>query len=134
VKVTKEDARGFLLARQLLAPARSLEGGPDAVLAVFRRLGSLQLDPIAVAGLSHDLVVHARVADYQPASFSDRSRVAYLGDMLVNCWSTLPVTRGDLVLPQPCRIAGAEPPCDALIHSGSNVGAHRPYVPNPGYP
>ena len=67
VEVTNEDARRFLVARQLLAPARSLEGGPDAVLAVVRRLGSLQLDPVAVAGLSHDLVLHARVADYEPA-------------------------------------------------------------------
>ena len=67
VKVANEDARRFLVARQLLAPARSLEGGPDAVLAVFCRLGSLQLDPVAVAGLSHDLVLHARVADYEPA-------------------------------------------------------------------
>jgi uncharacterized protein len=67
VEVTKEDARRFLVVRQLLAPARSLEGGPDAVLAVFRRLGSLQLDHVAVAGLSHDLVLHARVADYEPA-------------------------------------------------------------------
>ena len=64
VKVTKADARRFLVARQPLAPARSLEGGPDAVLAVFRRLGSLQLDHVAVAGLSHDLVLHARVAVY----------------------------------------------------------------------
>jgi uncharacterized protein len=67
VKVANEDARRFLVARQLLAPARALEGGPDAVLAVFRRLGSIQLDPVAVAGLSHDLVLHARVADYDPA-------------------------------------------------------------------
>jgi len=67
VKVTAEAARRFLLARQLIAPARSLEGGPDAVLEVFRRLGSIQFDPIAVAGRSHDLVLHARVADYEPA-------------------------------------------------------------------
>jgi uncharacterized protein YcaQ len=67
VKISRENARRFLVTRQLLAPARSLEGGPDAVLEVFRRLGSLQLDPVAVAGLSHDLVLHARVADYEPA-------------------------------------------------------------------
>ena len=67
MKVTKEDARRFLVARQLLAPARSIEGGPDAVLAVFRKLGSIQFDPIAVAGRSHDLVLHARVVDYEPA-------------------------------------------------------------------
>jgi uncharacterized protein YcaQ len=67
VKVTKEDARRFLVARQLLAPARSLEGGPDAVLAVFRKFGSIQFDPIAVAGRNHDLVLHARVAGHEPA-------------------------------------------------------------------
>ncbi|MGH3136827.1 MAG: DNA glycosylase AlkZ-like family protein [Gaiellaceae bacterium] len=65
--VTAEAARHFLVARHALAPARSLEGGPDAVLEVFRRLGSLQFDPLAVAGRSHDLVLHARVADYDPA-------------------------------------------------------------------
>jgi uncharacterized protein YcaQ len=67
VKVTAEAARRFLVARQLVAPARSLEGGPNAVLEVFRRLGSIQFDPISVAGRSHDLVLHARVADYEPA-------------------------------------------------------------------
>jgi uncharacterized protein len=66
VRVTAEEARRFLVARQFLAPARSLEGGPGAVLAVFRKFGSLQFDPIAVAGRSHDLVLHARVADYEP--------------------------------------------------------------------
>jgi len=36
------------------------------VLEVFRRLGSVQFDPLAVAGRSHDLVLHARVAGYNP--------------------------------------------------------------------
>jgi uncharacterized protein YcaQ len=67
VKVTAEAARRFLVARHLLAPARSLEGGPAAVLEVFHRLGSVQFDPLAVAGRNHDLVLHARVADYDPA-------------------------------------------------------------------
>ena len=67
MKVTKVDARRFLVTRQLLAPARSLAGGPDAVLEVLRRLGSIQVDPVEVAGRSHDLVLHARVVDYEPA-------------------------------------------------------------------
>jgi uncharacterized protein YcaQ len=67
VKVTAEAARRFLVARHVLAPARSLEGGLDAVLEVFRRLGSIQFDPLAVAGRNHDLVLHARVAGYDPA-------------------------------------------------------------------
>jgi uncharacterized protein YcaQ len=66
VRVSAETARRFLVARQALAPARSLEGGPDAVLEVFRRLGSIQFDPLAVAGRTHDLVLHARVAGYDP--------------------------------------------------------------------
>lgn len=37
------------------------------MLEVFRTLGSIQFDPIAVAGRSHDLVLHARVAGYEPA-------------------------------------------------------------------
>jgi uncharacterized protein YcaQ len=67
VKVPAEAARRFLVARHFLAPARSLAGGPDAVLEVIRKLGSIQFDPIAVAGRNHDLMLHARVADYEPA-------------------------------------------------------------------
>jgi hypothetical protein len=67
MRVAAEDARRFLVARHFLAPARSLEGGPDAVLEVFRRLGSIQFDPIAVAGRTHDLALHARVDGYDPA-------------------------------------------------------------------
>jgi uncharacterized protein YcaQ len=33
----------------------------------FPRFGSIQFDPLAVAGRNHDLVLHARVADYDPA-------------------------------------------------------------------
>jgi uncharacterized protein YcaQ len=67
VKVSAEAARRFLLARHFLAPPRSVAGALDGVLEVFRRFGSIQFDPIAVAGRSHDLVLHARVAGYEPA-------------------------------------------------------------------
>ena len=64
--ITAEAARRFLVARQFLAPARSLEGGRKAVLEVIHKLGSIQFDPLAVAGRNHDLVLHARIADYDP--------------------------------------------------------------------
>src|SRR5436190_8836982 len=67
VNVTADAARRFLVARHFLAPARSLAGGLDGVFEVFRKFGSIQFDPIAVAGRNHDLVLHARVADYEPA-------------------------------------------------------------------
>ncbi len=44
-----------------------MHGGPDAVLDFLRRFGSIQYDPIAVAGRSHDIVLHARIAGYEPA-------------------------------------------------------------------
>ena len=37
------------------------------MLEVLRRLGSIQFDPIAVAGRNHDLMLHARVDGYEPA-------------------------------------------------------------------
>jgi uncharacterized protein len=67
MQVTSQDARRYLVAHHMLSPARSVKGGPDGVLEVFRRLGSIQFDPIPVAGRSHDLVLHARVAGYEPA-------------------------------------------------------------------
>jgi len=67
VKVSAEAARRFFVARHFLAPARSLQGGLESVLEVIRTLGSIQIDPIAVAGQNHDLVLHARVAGYEPA-------------------------------------------------------------------
>jgi uncharacterized protein YcaQ len=66
VRVTPEGARRFLVCRHFLAPARALAGGPPAVVEVIRKLGSIQFDPIAVAGRNHDLMLHARVADYEP--------------------------------------------------------------------
>jgi uncharacterized protein len=71
VTVTAEAARRFLVARHGLAPARSLDGGRDAVVDVFRRWGSIQFDPLAVAGRNHDLVLHARVAEYDPSWCDD---------------------------------------------------------------
>src|SRR3954451_18335445 len=64
--VSAEAARRFLVTRQFLAPPRGLEGGTDAVLRVLEKLGSIQFDPLAIAGRTHDLMLHARVADYDP--------------------------------------------------------------------
>jgi len=60
-------ARRYLALHHLLAPPRGVEGGPEGVMAVIDRLGSVQFDPLGVAGRNHDLVLHARVAGYRPA-------------------------------------------------------------------
>ncbi|HET7028531.1 MAG TPA: crosslink repair DNA glycosylase YcaQ family protein [Candidatus Limnocylindrales bacterium] len=63
--VTAAAARRFLVLRHLLAPPRSLPGTLDGVRAAIARLGSLQFDPLEIAGRNHDLVLLARVRDYR---------------------------------------------------------------------
>ena len=63
--VSREVARRFLVTRHLLAPPRSLPAEPGSVLRVVDRLGSLQFDPIDVAGRNHDLTLLARIAGYR---------------------------------------------------------------------
>ncbi len=58
-------ARRFLVTRHLLAPPRSLPAEPASVMRVIDRLGSLQFDPLEVAGRNHDLVLLARIDGYR---------------------------------------------------------------------
>ena len=64
-RVSAAVARRFLVLRHLLAPPRSLPAKPESVLRVVDRLGSLQFDPLEVAGRNHDLVLLARIAAYR---------------------------------------------------------------------
>ena len=63
--ISRAVARRYLAIHHLLAPPRSLPAGPDGVMAVFDRLGSIQFDPIEIAGRNHDLVLLSRVAGYR---------------------------------------------------------------------
>jgi uncharacterized protein YcaQ len=58
-------ARRFLAVRHHLWPPRGLPAGRDGVITVFERLGSIQFDPLEVAGRNHDLVLLSRVRDYR---------------------------------------------------------------------
>jgi uncharacterized protein YcaQ len=78
--VSAAAARRFLVTRHLLAPPRSLPPEPASVLRVVDRLGSLQFDPLEVAGRNHDLTLLARVAGYRRPWTDDllyRERVLY---------------------------------------------------------
>jgi uncharacterized protein YcaQ len=65
--IDRATARRFLVRRHLLAPPRSLPAEPASVKAVFDRLGSIQFDPLDVAGRNHDLVLAARIDGYRRA-------------------------------------------------------------------
>ena len=73
-------ARRFLVTRHLLAPPRSLPAEPASVMRVIDRLGSLQFDPLEVAGRNHDLTLLARIDGYRRPWTDDllyRDRVLY---------------------------------------------------------
>ena len=63
--ISREVARRYLAIHHFLAPPRSLPAGPDGIRTVFDRFGSIQFDPIEVAGRNHDLVLLARVPGYR---------------------------------------------------------------------
>jgi uncharacterized protein YcaQ len=66
LRIPADQARRFLVRRQLLDPPRSLPARAASVLRVVDRLGSLQFDPLEVPGTrNHDLVLHNRVAGYR---------------------------------------------------------------------
>src|SRR5262245_47162542 len=65
IRISREVARRFLVHHHLLAPPRSLPPEPASVMRVMDRLGSLQFDPIDVAGRNHDLVLLSRIAGYR---------------------------------------------------------------------
>ena len=70
VRIPKETARRFVLGKQGLWPGRRFAGKAgtrDAVLACEH----LQLDPLVIVARSHDLMLHARVADYRPEYFNE---------------------------------------------------------------
>ncbi len=58
-------ARRFFVLRHLLAPPRSLPARRESVLTVFERFGSLQFDPLEIAGRNHDIALAARIPGYR---------------------------------------------------------------------
>jgi uncharacterized protein len=79
-RVSAAAARRFMVLRHGLAPPRSLPPEPASVMAVVNRLGSLQFDPLEVAGRNHDLVLLARIEGYRREwtdSLLYRERVLY---------------------------------------------------------
>jgi hypothetical protein len=65
--ISREAARRFLVRRHFLAPPRALSATPASIWTVIDRIGSLQFDPLEVAGRNHDLVLLARIDGYRRA-------------------------------------------------------------------
>jgi uncharacterized protein YcaQ len=70
ITLSRQAARRFILGRQGLWPGRRWRGKWGAERAM-RAMEYLQLDPLQPAARSHDLALHARVADYRIGLWED---------------------------------------------------------------
>ena len=82
IQLTKTQARRFVLAHQCLMPPHKLEG-KDEVLKYFRRVGCIQFDPLNIVGTNPQLVLQARVLDFQPVLLEE---LLYRDRKLLDGW------------------------------------------------
>jgi len=85
IQLTKSEARRFLLSHQGLCPPRDATG-KDAILALIRRLGCVQFDPLDMVGRNPDLVLQSRVADYRPEMLRE---LLYEDRLLIDGWDKM---------------------------------------------
>lgn len=68
IELSARTARRFILGKQGLWPGRRWHG-IDGTRQAMRAGEYIQLDPLVILARSHDLVLHSRVAGYQPEYF-----------------------------------------------------------------
>ncbi len=85
ISLTNRQARRFILAHQGLWPPHS-RTGKSGVMEHIRRVGCIQFDPLNMAGRSPELVLQARVADFQPAILDE---LLYEDRRLLDGWDKM---------------------------------------------
>jgi len=85
MKISKEDARSFLVNYQHLTPARSLLG-VAGVLEYIKKVGCIQYDPLNIIGRNTDLVLQSRVRDYTPEMLE---QLLYKDRLLIDGWDKM---------------------------------------------
>ena len=94
IQVSRQTARRFVLGKQGLWPGRRW-AGKDGTRAAAIATEHLQLDPLVILARSHDLMLHSRVAGYQPELFgqlayTDREFFDWGGWLAVRPMTELP--------------------------------------------
>ena len=83
--ITNQQARGFMLAHQNLWPPRELEG-KAGVLEHMRRVRCIQFDPLNIVGRNPELVLQARVSNFQPSMLEE---LLYQDRALLDAWDKM---------------------------------------------
>lgn len=82
MRITKKQARRFILAYQGLLPPRRFRG-KEGIMAFVRRAGCLQYDPLDMVGTNPNLALQSRVKDYRPQLLEE---LLYVERQLVDGW------------------------------------------------
>lgn len=85
ISINKTQARRFILDYQGLLPPRKLTG-KEGILELFRRIGSIQYDPLNIVGTNPELVLQSRIADFTPAMLGE---MLYTDRSLMDDWDKM---------------------------------------------
>ncbi|TYC03092.1 MAG: winged helix-turn-helix domain-containing protein [Kosmotoga sp.] len=82
IKITKEQAKRFLLSYQKLLPSRQLKD-KDGIVEYFKQVKTIQYDPLNKVGRNPDLVLQSRIKGYKPYMLEE---LLYKDRILINGW------------------------------------------------
>ncbi len=82
IKITKEQARRFLVRYHCLDDASGLSG-KEGVMAYFARVRCVQFDPLNVIGHNQELILRARVSGFTPGMLTE---LLYTDRQLYDQW------------------------------------------------
>jgi len=85
MKISKDDARCFLITYQHLTESQSLSG-VDGILGYIKKAGCIQYDPLNIIGRNADLVLQSRIIDYKPEMLE---QLLYKDRLLVDGWDKM---------------------------------------------
>jgi uncharacterized protein YcaQ len=85
IKLTRKQARRFILRHQgLLPPQRLL--GKEGIIEYVGRVGCIQFDPLDIVGRNPELVLQSRIDNYSPAMLEE---LLYVDRRLVDGWDKM---------------------------------------------
>jgi uncharacterized protein YcaQ len=80
--LTRQQARRLILAHQSLWPPQESDG-KHGIINYIRRVGCIQFDPLDIVGHNSELVLQARIADFEPDMLQE---LLYQDRRLVDGW------------------------------------------------
>jgi len=85
IKITRSQARRFILIHQCLLPPRTISG-KQGILDFLNRVGCIQYDPLNIVGNNPELVLQSRVKDFKPEILEE---MLYTDRTLVDDWDKM---------------------------------------------